>query len=151
MLFDDRKDVLKCVSSVVKLKEYPSIEFMGVQVQHDRDESYYASQIFSYLQNEFFQYPRLRRLAQLLENEIVGSHGPLWRRRHRCFSGQDAVKWLMKKGYAVSESAAIATAQAMLDSELVFALEKSEQNETDFNAGKRLYQVEKGVFRTVSL
>ena len=151
MLFDDRKDVLKCVSSVVKMMEFPSIEFMGVQVNHERDESYYASQMFSYLQNEFFQYPRLRRLAQLLENEIVGSHGPLWRRRHRCFSGQDGVKWIMKKGYAVSKSAAIATAQAMLDSELIHALEESERSAVDFNAGKRLYQVDKGVFRTVSL
>ena len=151
MLFDDRQDVLKCVSSVISLKEYSSIEFMGVQVNHERDESYYASQFFSYLQNEFFQYPRLRRLAQLLENEVVGSHGPLWRRRHRCFSGNNAIQWMMKNGHAVSESAAIATAQAMLDSELFFAVEEKDRSQTDFNPGKRLYQVKKSVFRTVSL
>ena len=57
----------------------------------------------------------------------------------------------MKKGYAVSESAAIATAQAMLDSDLIQALEEADRKATDFNAGKRLYQVDKGVFRTVSL
>ncbi len=65
----------------------------------------------------------------------------------RCFTGEDAVKWLIKMGYAKTETAALNICNAMIEVGAVFHI----RSEHVFETGNLLYKFRKNTTTTTTL
>lgn len=141
MLCDDRKDVLSAVEKVCSQKSFPSVRFMGMLAKKDEDEAFYAKQIFAFLRREFQSYPRLCQVARQMKVVLNKSYGPMWRRRHECFSAQNAVDFFLEGGYAICIEAAVGFGQALLEHDMILPVEEEVKMDAVFGCNKTLYRV----------